>query len=205
MDIRTKYILAVLGEMKKYLAQHFISYNVAPKEIADEIQIIAERIKKTTDPLQIRSYLLNYIGSTSSFWRTIAPYTFHNKLLSTLENLVHSDEFSIQSIHIAQMTQLHEHYLVKQKELIEPLQLEIYRLQNTCETLQKTVTGLREENARLRVENDFFLKEIESLHETVTAEKENKIKEINSKTITATVKSAKAPSESNGKTQSPVL
>lgn len=205
MDIRTKYILAVLGEMKKYLAQHFISYNDAPKEIADEIQIIAERVKKTTDPLQIRSYLLKYIGSTSSFWRTIAPYTYHNRLLTSLENAVHSEEFSIQAIHIAQMTQLHEHYLVKQKELIEPLQLEIYRLQNTCETLQKTVTALREENARLRVENDFFLKEIQSLHERVTAEKENKINEINNIPKTVNVKSTKAHLVSNGKTQSPAL
>ncbi len=205
MDIRTKFILAILGEMKKYLELNFISYNHAPKEIADEIQIIAERVKKTTDALQIRHYLLNYIGSTSSFWRTIAPYTYHNRLLSQLEKVVTSDEFSIQSIHIGQMTQLHEHYLVKQKELIEPLQLEIYRLQQSCETLQKTVTALREENARLRIENDFILKEMESLHEKLVAETESKLKEVKAKKSTATVNTIQVATESHSQIVRPAM
>lgn len=176
MDIRTKFILAVLGEMKFFLKYQFVSYNDAPKDIADEIETIAGRIKKTTDALQIRHYLLNYIGSTSSFWRTIAPYTYHNRLLSHLEKAVNSDEFTVHSIHMAQITELHEHYLVKQKELIDPLQVEIYRLQKTCDELQKTIKELREENVRLRIENDFLLKEMVSLHEKLVTETENKLK-----------------------------
>lgn len=207
MDIRTKYILAVLGEMKKYLATNFVSYEDAPKHIADEIEIIAIHVKKSTEAIQIRHYLLNYIGAASSFWRTIAPYTSHNRLLSHLEKVVNSDEFSLQSLHMAQVTELHEHYLVKQKELIEPLQIEIYRLQKTCDTLQKTIEALRKENVRLHKENDFFLREIESLHEKITAEKENKIKRSEVKTITKAIteKPANTFSEPHEKTPSPVM
>lgn len=205
MDIRTKFILAVLGGMESFLKCHFFNYNEAPAEIADEIEAIAKRIKKTTDALQIRHYLLNYIGSTSSFWRTIAPYTYRNKLLSYLEKAVNSDEFTVHSIHMAQITELHEHYLVKQKELIEPLHAEIYRLQKTCNDLQKTITALRDENVRLRIENDFLLKEMVSLHENLVAETESKIKETKDNIKKGVVKPISATTEIHTKTSQPAM
>lgn len=205
MDIRTKFILSVLGEMESFLKCHFFSYNEAPAEIANEIETIAKRIKKTTDALQIRHYLLNYIGSTSSFWRTIAPYTYHNRLLLYIEKAVNSDEFTVHSIHMAQITELHEHYLVKQKQLIEPLQIEIYRLQKTCNELQKTITALREENARLRIENDFLLKEMVSLHEKLVAETENKIKGTKDNPKKGVVKLISATTEIHAKTSQPAM
>lgn len=205
MDIRTKFILAVLAEMTKFLDTHFVDYNLAPKAIADEIENIANRVKKSTDAMKIRHYLLDIIASTSSFWRAIAPYTYYNKLITHLETVANSEEFTVHSIHMAQITELHEHYLIKQKELIQPLQIEIYRLQKTCEALEKTIKSLREENTRLRKENDFFLKELESLHEKITAEKENKIQESKTKTKSVTVKAVNASSEPHNKLQPPIM
>jgi FtsZ-binding cell division protein ZapB len=160
MSLHILYIKAVLTEMRQYLEKNFITFGDAPKAMADEVKKIADHVKKSTDAMHLRQYLLDYIGLTSSFWRIFAAYTHHNKLLSHLESVVNSPEFSPQSIHLAQITHVHEHYLVKQKELIEPLQIEIQTLRSTCDKLQTTVTSLREENNRLRIENDFFMSEI---------------------------------------------
>lgn len=165
MSLHTRFLNAVLKEMKNFLTHYYSSLDAAPKELSTEIRNIATRLKKTTDPMQIRNILLAYIESVSSFWRVFAFYSNYNKLRSKLESVINQPEFSLQSIQINHARSLHKHYLRKQNELITPLKNEIYSLQATCENLKDTVSSLKEENQRLRVENDFFMNELISMQE----------------------------------------
>lgn len=168
MKLHNEFISAILDEMRVFLLKNHLTLSDVPASLADEVKQIATRIKKTADATQLRNYLLDYIGLTSSIWRTIAPYTNYNKLRCHLETVVNSPQFSPQAIQIAQISSVHEYYLEKQKELIEPLQIEIHSLRGLCQSLQSNVTSLREENQRLRVENDFFMKELVTMQTQAT-------------------------------------
>jgi hypothetical protein len=168
MKLHKEFIATVLDEMRSFLLLNYPSLCEVSKPLADEVRQIADRVKKTRDATQLRNYLLEYIGLTSSFWRAIAPYTLSNKLRFHLEKVVSSADFSPQAIQVAQISGVHEYYLERQKELIEPMHIEIQSLQGLCQTLQSTVTALREENQRLRIENVFFMKELVTIQSQTT-------------------------------------
>lgn len=160
MKLYDEFLNAVLDEIRSFLLKNFQSLTNVPKPLAEEVKLIANQVKNTTQPIQIRQYLTEYLNLTSSFWRSIAPYTTYNKLLYQIEMVLNKPQFSPQSIQIAHMSSVHEFYLSKQKELIEPLQVEIQTLRSTCESLKASCTALREENQRLKIENEFFMKEL---------------------------------------------
>ena len=179
MNLHLQYQTAILNEMRQFLENNFVTLGASPNYLADEVKTIADHVKKSADATHLRNYLLDYIGLTSNFWRTLAPYTYHNKLLSHLEAIVNSPDFSPQSIQLGQITHLHEYYLTRQKQLIEPLQIEIQSLRTASEKLQNTVSALREENLRLRTENEFFIKELVTL--------QTKLAEPTAKSLTSTL------------------
>ncbi len=164
MKIHTQFKQDVLEEIKEFLDKNFTTVDSIPKPIADEAKKLASYTRKSSNATQLRTYVVDYIALASPFWRKLAPFTHFNKLISHLEKVVNLPQYSPQSIQISQITSVHEHYLEKQKELIEPLHIKIYSLQSSCQILQKTVASLREENVRLRIENDFFTQEIIALH-----------------------------------------
>lgn len=168
MTLHEEFVNAVLDEIRKFLLKNYSSLSQVPRSLTEEAKLIANQVRNTRQPTQIRTYLQEYIGLTSSFWRSIAPYTIYNKLLSQLELVLKKPEFSAAAIQIAHLNSIHEHYLEKQKELIEPLQTELQALRSSCQSLQNTVTCLREENERLTLENEFFMKELLSMQTQMT-------------------------------------
>ena len=170
MKHHNEFIATTLNEIRIFLLINHSTLSDVPKPLANEVKQVADRVKKSRDSAHLRNYLLEYIELTSSFWRAIAPFTLLNKLRHHLERVITAPDFSPQAIQVAQISSVHEYYLVKQKELIEPLQIEIQSLQGFCQSLQHTVTSLREENQRLRIENDFFMKELVTM-QTQTSNK----------------------------------
>lgn len=169
MKLYDEFLNAVLDEIRSFLLKNFKSLTNVPKPLADEVKLIANQVKNTTQPNQIRNYLTEYLALTSSFWRSIAPYTTYNRLLYQIEVVLNKPQFSPQSIQLAHMNSVHEFYLSKQKELIEPLQIEIHTLRGTCQSLQASCTALREENQRLKIENEFFMKELVTMQSQMVA------------------------------------
>jgi len=168
MKLHTQFISDTIDEIKNYLDSNFVTAQATPTPVAEETKKLATWVRKSTDALHLRTILIDYIGLASPLWRKIAPFTHFNKLVAHLEAVVNRAEYSPQAIQLSHITHLHEHYLIKQKELIEPLQIQIHTLQVSCQVLQKTVASLREENHRLRIENDFFTQEIMTLHAQFT-------------------------------------
>lgn len=164
MKLHAQFKSDTIDEIKEYLNKNFVTLDATPKLVVDETKKLASRVRKSTDALHLRTILIDYIALASPLWRKIAPFTNFNKLVAHLEAIVNRPEYSPQAIQLSHITHLHEYYLVKQKELIEPLQIQIHSLQVSCQVLQKTVTSLRDENNRLRIENDFFTQEIMTLH-----------------------------------------
>lgn len=164
MKLHTQFKSETIETIKEYLNKHFVTTEATPKAVADEAKKLASRVRKSTDALHLRTILIDYIALASPLWRKIAPFTNFNKLVAYLESVVNRAEYSPHAIQLSHITHLHEYYLVKQKELIEPLQIQIHTLQLSCQVLQKTVSSLRDENNRLRIENDFFTQEIMTLH-----------------------------------------
>jgi hypothetical protein len=171
MKLQKEFIAAILEEIKNVLLKNHASLEAVSNPLAEEVRIIAARIKKLQDPMHLRHYLLEYIGLTSAFWRAIAPYTISNQLRNSLETIVNRPQFSPEAIHTAKVSGVHEYYLEKQKELIVPLATEIRSLQTLCNSLKTTVSTLREENQRLKIENDFFMQELVKVQDQMTNRK----------------------------------